>query len=284
MRRLIDRCAGIDVGQALLVVCVRVVDGSRLVEEVRSFGATTPDLLALRDWLVGLGVTQVAMESTGVYWKAPYYMLEDEFEVLLVNAAHLKHVPGRKTDVIDAQWIAEVLSYGLLRPSFVPPRPFRELRDLTRYRTSLIRARTGEVNRLHKVLEDAGVKLATVATDVMGVSGREMMHALIGGVADLADVLTECAWAAVKTKGTYLSAYYRQIMRRQGKQKAIVAVTHKIVVIVWHLLSTGTLYEDPGAGVVRKTSEEQQRRRAIRQLEALGLTVTVQTRKETDAA
>ena len=100
----------------------------------------------------------------------------------------------------------------------------------------------------------------------------------------LADVLTECAWAAVKTKGTYLSAYYRQIMRRQGKQKAIVAVTHKIVVIVWHLLSTGTLYEDPGAGVVRKTSEEQQRRRAIRQLEALGLTVTVQTRKETDTA
>jgi transposase len=141
--------------------CVCVVDGSRLVEEVRSFGATTPDLVALRDWLVGLGVTQVAMESTGVYWKAPYYMLEDEFEVLLVNAAHLKHVPGRKTDVIDAQWIAEVLSYGLLRPSFVPPRPFRELRDLTRYRTSLIRARTSEVNRLHKVLEDAGVTLAT---------------------------------------------------------------------------------------------------------------------------
>ena len=124
------------------------------------------------------------MESTGVYWKAPYYLLEDEFEVLLVNAAHLKHVPGRKTDVIDAQWIAEVLSYGLLRPSFVPPRPFRELRDLTRYRKALIRARTSEVNRLHKVLEDAGVKLATVATDVMGVSGREMMRALIAGVAD----------------------------------------------------------------------------------------------------
>jgi len=118
---LIDRCAGIDVGQALWVVRVRVVDGSRLVEEVRSFGATTPDLVALRDWLVGLGVTQVAMESTGVYWKAPYYMLEDEFEVLLVNAAHLKHVPGGKADVIDAQWIAEVLSCGVVAAQFGAP-------------------------------------------------------------------------------------------------------------------------------------------------------------------
>jgi transposase len=196
---LIDRCAGIDVGQALLVVCVRVVgERGRVTEEVRSFGATTPDLVELRDWLASLGVTHVAMESTGVYWKAPYYLLEDDFEVLLVNAAHLKHVPGRKT-VIDAQWIAEVLSYGLLRPSFVPPRPFRELRDLTRYRKALIRARTSEVNRLHKVLEDAGVKLATVASDVMGVSGREMMCALIKGVAD-PQVLAELARARLRTK------------------------------------------------------------------------------------
>ena len=308
----------------------------------------------------------------------------------------------------DAQWIAEVLSYGLLRPSFVPPRPFRELRDLTRYRKALIRARTSEVNRLHKVLEDAGVKLATVATDVMGVSGREMMRALIGGVADpnmladlakarlraklpalrkaltarfrehhafllarmlahvealecdidvlsqriaelmepwaghlaildsitgvgmraaevilaeigpdmsrfptaghlaswagrcpgqresagrrgsakprkgspwLADVLTECAWAAVKTKDTYLSAYYRQVMRRRGKPKAIMAVTHKILVIAWHLLSDGALYDDPGAASLRRNTEEQQRRRAIRQLEALGLIVTVEPRE-----
>jgi transposase len=412
MRRLIDRCAGIDVGQALLVVCARLIDErGALTEQVRSFGATTPDLVALRDWLCSLQVTHVAMESTGVYWKAPYYLLEDEFEVLLVNASHLKHVPGRKTDVIDAQWIAEVLSYGLLRPSFVPPRPIRELRDLTRYRKALIRARTGEVNRLHKVLEDAGVKLATVATDVMGVSGREMMRALIDGVADprllaelararlraklpqlrkaltarfrehhafllarmlahvealeadiavlseriaelvepwaghlmildsitgvgpraaevilaeigpdmsrfptaghlaswagrcpgqresagkrgsarprrgspwLADVLTECAWAAVKTKGTYLSAFYRQIMRRQGKEKAIMAVSHKILVIAWNLLSTGALYDDPGAAAVGKTSEDQQRRRAVRQLEALGYQVRIE--RQADAA
>jgi transposase len=200
MRRLIDRCAGIDVGQALLVVCVRVVTGkTKLVEEVPSFGATTPDLEALRDWLAAFGVTHVAMESTGVYWKAPHYMLEDDFKVLLVNAAHLKHVPDRKTDVIDAQWIAEVLSYGLLRPSFVPTRPFRELRDLTRYCKALIRARTSEVNRLHKVLEDARVKPASVATDVMGVSGREMMRALIGGVAD-PQVLAELTKARLRAK------------------------------------------------------------------------------------
>jgi transposase len=200
MRRQIDRCAGIDVGQALLVVCVRVVDeDGKVLEQVRSFGATTPDLLDLRDWLTAAAVTHVAMESTGVYWKAPYYLLEDAFEVLLVNATHLKHVPGRKTDVIDAQWIAEVLSYGLLRPSFVPPRPLRELRDLTRYRKALIRARTAEVNRLHKVLEVAGVKLATVATDVMGVSGREMMHALIAGVAD-PDTLADLAKARLRSK------------------------------------------------------------------------------------
>jgi transposase len=306
--------------------------------------------------------------------------------------------------VIDAQWIAEVLSCGLVRGSFVPPRPIRELRDVTRYRKALVRARTSEVNRLHKVLEDAGVKLATVASDVMGVSGRQMMRALIEGVADpdaladlakarlraklpelrraltarfgdhhafllgrmlahvealeddiaaisdrvaelvapfagavvildsitgvgrraaevilaeigpdmsvfpspqhlaswagrcpgqresagrrgsgkprkgspwLADTLTECAWAAVKVKDSYLSAYYRQLMHRQGKQKAIVAVSHKILTIAWHLLSTGCLYDDPGGEAVRRLSDEQLRRKAIRQLETLGYQVSI---------
>ena len=160
-------------------------------------------MLVLRDWLVSQGVRQVVMESTGVYGKAPCYLLEDDFEVLLVNAAQVKHVPGRKTGVIDAQWVAEVLSYGLLRPSFVPPRLFRELRDLTRYRKALIRARTSEVNRLHKVLEDAGVKWATVATEVMGVSGREMMRALIGGVAD-PQPLADLARARLRAKRSEL--------------------------------------------------------------------------------
>lgn len=153
----------------------------RLIE---TFGTTVPDLLALRDWLGGLGVTHVAMESTGVYWKSPYYLLEDDFEVLLVNAAHVKHVPGRKTDTIDAAWLALLLSRGLLRPSFVPPPPIRELRDLARYRKALINERSREVNRIHKILEDAGVKLSSVASDVMGASGRDMMRALIAGKAD----------------------------------------------------------------------------------------------------
>jgi transposase len=167
------------------VVCARVPDRSgkrcRLVE---SFGTTIPDLLGLRDWLAGLGVTHVAMESTGVYWKSPYYLLEDDFEVLLVNAAHVKHVPGRKTDTIDAAWLALLLSRGLLRASFVPPPPIRELRDLTRYRKALINERSREVNRIHKTLEDAGVKLSSVASDVMGASGRDMMRALVAGRAD----------------------------------------------------------------------------------------------------
>ena len=197
---LIERCAGIDVGQAEVVVCARVPDRSgtrcRLIE---SFGTTVPDLLALRDWLAGLGVTHVAMESTGVYWKSPYYLLEDDFEVLLVNAAHVKHVPGRKTDTIDAAWLALLLSRGLLRPSFVPPPPIRELRDLTRYRKALINEKSREVNRVHKTLEDAGVKLSSVATDVMGASGRDMIRALIAGQAD-PEVLAELARGKLRAK------------------------------------------------------------------------------------
>lgn len=182
---LIERCAGIDVGQAELVVCARFPDGrGHRIKEVATFGTTTPDLLALSDWLGRLGVTHVAMESTGVYWKPIYYVLEDEFEVMLVNARHVKHVPGRKTDTIDAAWIALLLSRGLLQPSFVPPQPIRELRDLTRYRKALTNERSSEVNRIHKVLEDAGVKLSSVASDVMGASGRDMMHALIAGSTD----------------------------------------------------------------------------------------------------
>ena len=183
MEELIERCAGIDVGQAEVVVCVRVPDRvtGRATELVETYGTTTPDLLELHDWLAGLGVTHVVMESTGVYWKPVYYLLEDDFSTILVNAAHVKHVPGRKTDTIDAVWLAQLLAHGLLSPSFVPPKPIRRLRDLTRYRKALINERTASVNRVHKVLEDAGIKIGTFASDVFGVSGRAMMRALIAG-------------------------------------------------------------------------------------------------------
>ena len=153
-------------------------------KEVRTFGTMTEDLLALGDWLMAAGCTHVAMESTGIYWKPISNLLEGQFELLVVNARHMKAVPGRKTDVKDCEWIAELLRHGLLAPSFVPDRPQRELRELTRYRSALIAERSAEVNRLQKTLEGANIKLASVATDVMGVSGRQMLAALVDGATD----------------------------------------------------------------------------------------------------
>src|SRR5881392_1343051 len=193
MEKLLERCAALDVHKRQVTACAHVPDRKGERAELRAeFETMTPDLLALRDWLKGRGVTHVAMEATGVYWKPVYYALEDDFELLLVNAAHVKNVPGRKTDTLDAQWLCQLLECGLLRASFVPPKPIRELRDLTRYRKALIKERQQEANRLHKVLEDAGIKLACVATDVLGVSGREMLKALLSGTRD-AEVLAELA-------------------------------------------------------------------------------------------
>ena len=175
-------CAGVDVHKKTVVACVRRAgpDGA-IGREVRTYRTMTADLIALADWLDAEGVTHVAMESTGVYWKPVFHLLEGRFEVLLVNAHHIKQVPGRKTDVKDSEWIAQLLQYGLLRSSFIPPPPIRELRDLTRHRAQLVRERATAANRVQKVLEDANIKLGSVATDVLGVSGRSMLVALIGG-------------------------------------------------------------------------------------------------------
>src|SRR5205823_996610 len=200
MEKLLERCAALDVHKRQVTACAHVPDRQGERAELRAeFETMTPDLLALRDWLKGLGVTHVAMEATGVYWKPVYYLLEDDFELLLVNAAHVKNVPGRKTDMADAQWLCQLLEHGLLRASFVPPKPIRELRDLTRYRRSLIAERQRETNRLHKVLEDAGIKLACVATDILGVSGRAMLAALLDGTDDPA-TLAELAKGRMRTK------------------------------------------------------------------------------------
>ena len=193
-------CAGLDVHKKTVVACARAVGADGKVEtQTRTFSTMTADLLALADWLEGCGARQVAMESTGVYWKPVFHLLEGRFEVMVVNARHIKNVPGRKTDVKDAAWIAELLQHGLLRPSFIPPPPVRELRDLTRQRTQLVRDRATVVNRVQKVLEDANIKLASVATDVMGASGRAMIRELIAGNT-AADDLAGLARARLRAK------------------------------------------------------------------------------------
>jgi transposase len=374
MKIVIACCAGLDVHKKTITACVRrIVGDGEVVEQTLSYGTTTAELLALLDWLTKEGVSHVAMESTGVYWKPVFHILEGHLEVMLVNAQHIKHVPGRKTDVKDAQWIAELLQYGLLSPSFVPPAEIRELRDLTRQRTILVREKATVVNRIQKVLEDANIKLASVASDPLGVSGRAMIRGLIAGERDpaslaqrararlrkripelrealhgrvtehhrfllemlmdqvehlegqierfdsriatamapleqvarrletipgigargaenivaeigtdmgrfpsaghlaswagmcpgnnesagkrrsgrttkgnqwLRSVLVQVAWAAVHTKGTIFHAQYGRWVKRLGKKKALVAVAHKILVLIHRLLRTETDYEE----------------------------------------
>src|SRR4051812_17437429 len=177
-------CAGLDVHKQKVVACVRKLHGGSVRQEVRTFRTETNALLELADWLTDEGVTHVAMESTGVYWKPIWNLFEGVFELLLVNAEHIKQVPGRKTDVKDSQWIAELLQHGLLRPSFVPEKPVRQLRDLTRQRVQLVRQKVQVANRIQKTLEDANIKLASVASDVLGQSGRDMIRAIVNGEDD----------------------------------------------------------------------------------------------------
>lgn len=211
MDPMIERCAGLDVHQATVVATVRVPaeGGGRLIV-TETFATMTPDLIALGEWLQAYGVTHVALESTGVYWKPVYYVLEEAFTLLLINMQELKHVPGRKTDVKDSEWLAQLLECGLLRSSLVPPPVIRELRDLTRYRVQQVRDRAREVNRLCKVLEDAGLKLTSVLTDVMGVSGQAMVRALVAGTTD-PQVLADLARGQLRKK---LPALQRALVGR----------------------------------------------------------------------
>jgi transposase len=402
MKVIVDRCAFLDVHRDTVMACARTPDGvGGRREEVREFRTTTSQLLLLADWLVERQVTLVGMEATGVYWKPAHWILEDVIEqVWVINARHMRNVPGRKTDVADAQWGAQLIEHGLVRPSFIPARPGREQRDLTRYRKSVIEERGRETQRLHKVLEDAGVKLSSVASSVLTKSGREMIDALIAGQRDpavlaemakgrmrpkipalrdalagrfnehhallcatmlaridhadatiaqlserivelqrpheaavtllvgipgvsyrtaqviLAEIgtdmsrfptaghlaswagmcpgnnesagkhrsgrtrhgdkwlriaLVEAAQAAGRSHNTYLGAHYHRIRSRRGPAKAAVAVGHSILVICWHLLTTGETYSDLGGDYFdkRRTSITHERR-LIAQLEALG--------------
>jgi transposase len=395
---------GLDVHSGSVQACVRRMRQGQVHQEVRSFGTMTRDLLALADWLAAEGVTHVAMESTGVYWKPVYNLLEGRFTLLLVNARHVKNVPGRKTDVKDCQWLAQLLQCGLLQPSFVPDQPQRELRDLTRHRAQLTAQRGAVVNRIHKTLEDANVKLGLVASDILGTSGRDMLRALIAGkqtpeqMADLARLkmrrkipelrlalqgrvsdhhrfvlaelldqvedlerrierfnqrieeisgpfaqaiqavmelpgfdrraaqnvvaeigkdmsrfptdrhlpswagmcpgshesagkrksgktnkgsrwlratLVQAAWAASHTKNSYFRAQYYRLAGRRGKKRALVAVGHSLLTVIYHVLKAQKPYHDLGPNYFDSLDTKRLARHYVRRLQSLGYAVQV---------
>jgi transposase len=226
MQILYRCCCGLDVHKKMMVACLlRIDEHGEFSQQVRTWGTTTEELLRLSDWLVEAGCQAVAMESTGVYWKPIYNVLEGQMELLVVNAQHTKALPGRKTDVKDAEWIAELLQHGLLKASFIPPQSQRDLRDLTRYRTALVRERARLVNRLQKVLEDANLKLAGVATDVMGVSGRAILEALLSGQTDT-EQLAELAKGRLRRKIPQLKQALRGRVREHHRFMLTEQLSH----------------------------------------------------------
>jgi transposase len=212
MEVLHPRCAGLDVHKDVIVACVRLVASTGVHQEVREFGATTADLMTLSEWLSECRCTHVAMEATGVYWKPVWHVLEGDFELVLGNAAHIRNVPGRKTDVKDATWISDLLAHGLIRSSFVPPRPVQELRDLTRTRKQLVREVAQHTLRIQKTLEDANVKLSSVLSDILGQSGRAILDAIVAGESEPA-ALAARASARVKASKDVLAEALRGRVR-----------------------------------------------------------------------
>jgi len=200
METIYENCCGIDVHKETLTACIMIGEGGRVTKkEIKTFSTMTEDIEHLRDWLKAEGVTHVAMESTGIYWRPVFNILEDDFDILLANARHIKNVPGRKTDVKDSEWICKLLRSGLISGSFIPPRHIRQLRDLTRYRSKLNNNISSEKNRVQKYLEDANIKLSSVATDVFGVSGRLMLKELLKGNTNR-DELSKLARGRLKNK------------------------------------------------------------------------------------
>jgi transposase len=401
-----SRCCGLDIHKKTVVAClISGAPGQPSQKEVRRFRTMTAELLLLADWLQAAGCTHVAMESTGVYWRPVYNLLEGLFTLLVVNAQHIKAVPGRKTDVKDAEWIAELLRHGLLRGSFIPSKPQRQLRELTRHRTTLVQDRARVINRLQAVLEDANIKLAAVVTDIRGVSARAMLEALIAGQRDvdaltelargrlrtkrdqlaealqgyftshhsflvteylsqidyfddaidrvsariaqqleaeqeavalldtipgvsqrtaeillaeigtdmtrfpsakhlaswagmcpgnyesggkrlngktrkgsrwLRQVLVEAAHVAAKTKGTYLAAQYRRIAARRGKKRALIALGHTILSIVYYVLARKQPYQDLGTAYFDQLEQLRVQQRLVHRLERMGYQVSLQ--------
>jgi len=412
MQVLYARCAGLDIHKDTVVACVRITgDDGHVERQVRTFETTTGRLLQLHDWLSSQEVTHVLMESTGVYWKPVWHVLEGNFELQLANAMHVKNVPGRKSDVNDATWLADLLAHGLLRPSFVPPTPIQELRDLMRTRKQLVRERVSHQQRIDKVLQDANIKLGSVLSDTLGRSGRAILNAIVAGQNDpekLADLvskrvkatrqemvealrghvtahhrfmlklhlsqidalskaitqieeeagerlapfrqaaallttipgisdmaatvivseigvdmsrfpsaahliswaglcprsdesagkrrstrirkgapwlktlLVQCAWSAVRARGSYLRAKFLRLRARRGAKKAIVAVAAAILTSVYFMLNRGTEYKDLGAEYFTVLSRAKATSRLVRKLNELGYQVELKAANEGD--
>jgi len=406
MEAIVDRCCGIDVHKKTIVACLIVgKPNEKPRKTIKTFSTMTRDLLSCKDWLESEGCSHVAMESTGVYWKPVFNILEESMEIILANARDIKNVPGRKTDVRDCEWIAQLLRHGLIRGSFIPPKPIRELRDLTRYRRKLIQQRSSELNRIHKLLEDANIKLSSVVTDINGVSAQDMIYHLIkedmtpkqmaelarkrlrnkitelqkalegrlrdhhrlilklsiemiasydqtieelsleidkrmepyreqsdrlqtipgvkkriaeviiaeigvdmsrfpshahisswAGVSPgnnesagkrrsgkttrgnkwLKGTLTEAAWSASKTKGTYLSTRYKRLASRRGKKRASLAVAHSILIMAYHVIKEQCTYNELGGDYFDRLNEEHLVKRLSSRIQALGYRIEVQ--------
>ena len=225
MQAIIERCCGLDVHQETVVACLLVgAPGTQPTKEVRTFRTVTRELVALRDWLAAAGVTHVGMESTGVYWRPVYAVLEGHFDLIVGNARHIRNVPGRKTDVKDAEWIADLVRHGLIAKSFVPPQPLREMRELLRYRRKLTESQAAERNRLLKLLETANIKLASMMSDVFGVSGRAMLRALIEGRASV-EAMADLARGQLRRKRSDLIL----ALEKNGAKAADVEIVKKAV-------------------------------------------------------
>ena len=240
MQTLHKRCAGLDVHKREVVACLRRVIRGKVSYGVRRFPTTTRGLIGLAEWLEAAECTHVAMEATGVYWKPVWHILEGRFQLILANAAHIKGVPGRKSDVNDATWIADLLAHGLIRSSFVPPQPIQELRDLTRTRKQLTREIVQHTQRIQAVLEEANIKLSSAITDILGASGRRILQALIAGETD-PDKLSALGSPRLAASRSELS-----LKARCGPKKAAVAVAASILTTAYHMLADGTCYQDLG--------------------------------------
>ncbi len=226
METIFERSCGIDVHKKTLTACIMIgKDGKITKKDIRTFSTMTEDIEGLRDWLKSEGVTHVAIESTGIYWRPVYNILEDEFEIILANAKHIKNVPGRKTDVADSEWLCKLMRNGLLRGSFIPPLHIRQLRDLSRYRTKLNNNIAAEKNRLQKYLEDANIKLSSVATDTLGVSGRNMIREMIKGNTDR-DELSKLAKGRLKSKEEELKKSFNSRIKEHHRKLIEMSLNH----------------------------------------------------------